>query len=340
MLRKSLSVLILFTAFAVLPASLTAQSALDAQPRHIETQAEVLPAASPQCSLGIKYDDGIFNDAYSVGDGDPNDSTMVMKFDLPGGVTGFDQVCACFTRGASAPANMSYQVVIYNDNGPSGAPGTLLGTVNATASSIPVFPTTQFYSVNLASSGITLPDNSVYVGVRWPGGSLFLCGDRSDTTPQRTNYGSGNSGASWSGLSGLFPTASPRALGIRADPRTSTAACTPSPTALCLNGGRFRVQAAFETPSGLSGPAQVVQLTNDTGYLWFFDEDNVEVVVKVLNACSSTRPRYWVFAAGLTNVEVVITVTDTQSGATKTYTNPLRTPFEPVQDTSAFATCP
>jgi hypothetical protein len=47
-----------------------------------------------------------------------------------------------------------------------------------------------------------------------------------------------------------------------------------------------------------------------------------------------------VFAAGLTNVEVTLNVTDTRNGTPKTYFNPLGTPYAPVQDTSAFATCP
>jgi hypothetical protein len=35
-----------------------------------------------------------------------------------------------------------------------------------------------------------------------------------------------------------------------------------------------------------------------------------------------------------------LTVTDTQTGAIQTYTNPQGTPFQPIQDTNAFATCP
>jgi hypothetical protein len=46
--------------------------------------------------------------------------------------------------------------------------------------------------------------------------------------------------------------------------------------------------------------------------------------------------RKWVFAAGMTNVNVVLTVTDTVTGATRTYENPLNTPFAPVQDVAAF----
>ena len=43
--------------------------------------------------------------------------------------------------------------------------------------------------------------------------------------------------------------------------------------------------------------------------------------------------------AGFTLPEVLMTVTDTQTGEVRTYTNPQGTAFEPVQDTSAFL-CP
>ncbi|HEX5715648.1 MAG TPA: hypothetical protein VF179_05775, partial [Thermoanaerobaculia bacterium] len=82
-----------------------------------------------------------------------------------------------------------------------------------------------------------------------------------------------------------------------------------------------------------------VPLTSDTGYFWFFGSTNVEMIIKVLNGCGANN-RYWVFAGGLTNVRVRITVTDTLRGVTKQYTNPQGTAFQPIQDTSAFATCP
>jgi hypothetical protein len=90
---------------------------------------------------------------------------------------------------------------------------------------------------------------------------------------------------------------------------------------------------------GGSGAGHAVPLTGDTGYFWFFNAANVEMVVKVLDGCG-LNGRYWVFAGGLTNVRVVTTVTDTRTGAVKTYTNPQGTPFQPLQDTAAFATCP
>lgn len=115
--------------------------------------------------------------------------------------------------------------------------------------------------------------------------------------------------------------------------------CLPSSTNFCLAGGRFKVEAIWQTPDGVTGAAHVVKLTDDSGYLWFFSPSNVEAIVKVLNACA-LNGRFWFFAGGLTNVKTVITVTDSQNGAVKTYTNPQGTAFAPVQDTSAFSTCP
>ncbi|HZI67057.1 MAG TPA: hypothetical protein VFF17_10880 [Thermoanaerobaculia bacterium] len=80
-------------------------------------------------------------------------------------------------------------------------------------------------------------------------------------------------------------------------------------------------------------------LTNDSGYFSFFDASNVEILVKTLNGCG-LNSRYWVFGAGLTDVEVTLRVTDTYSGVVKTYDNSRGTAFQPIQDTSAFATCP
>ena len=116
------------------------------------------------------------------------------------------------------------------------------------------------------------------------------------------------------------------------------AGCFPGGTSLCLANHRFKVEAAWRTSDGRTGAGQAVALTGDTGYFWFFDASNVEAVVKVLDACTFNQ-RFWVFAGGLTDVQVDLTVTDTASGAVRTWRNPQGTAFQPIQDTGAFATC-
>jgi hypothetical protein len=108
---------------------------------------------------------------------------------------------------------------------------------------------------------------------------------------------------------------------------------------LSLHGGRFKVEATFHDPhTGALVPANPKPLTDDTGLFWFFDDSNLELVVKALDACE-VNGHFWIFAAGLTDVEAEITVTDTVSGEWKSYRNPPRTAFLPIQDTRAFA-CP
>jgi PKD repeat protein len=116
-------------------------------------------------------------------------------------------------------------------------------------------------------------------------------------------------------------------------------ACVANATTLCLSSGRFQVTAAWQKPDGSSGNGNAIPLTSDSGYFWFFDPTNIELVTKVLNACA-VNTNYWVFGAGLTNVKVTVTVLDTVTGVSEQYFNALGTAFQPIQDTAAFGTCP
>lgn len=122
---------------------------------------------------------------------------------------------------------------------------------------------------------------------------------------------------------------------------TGALPCVDGPNTLCLLNKRFKVEATYRTAQGQTGPGRAVRLTEETGYFWFFNQTNIEAVFKLLNACTpALGNRFWVFAGGLTDVEVTTTVTDTSTGAVKSYFNPLGTPFQPIADTGAFATCP
>ncbi|HRC85376.1 MAG TPA: dockerin type I domain-containing protein [Thermoanaerobaculia bacterium] len=118
-----------------------------------------------------------------------------------------------------------------------------------------------------------------------------------------------------------------------------TAACTPGSTTLCLGGGRFKLEMTWKTPQGQQGSGHAVAVNRDSGYFWFFDANNAEVIVKVINGCA-VNSRYWVFAAGLTAVETQLVVTDTVRGVTRRFTNTQGVPFQPLQDAGAFETCP
>jgi Calx-beta domain len=114
--------------------------------------------------------------------------------------------------------------------------------------------------------------------------------------------------------------------------------CQPSATTMCLNNGRFQVRTRWRTSGGQQGEGRAEGLSNETGFFWFFNSENVEMIVKALDGCGVNQ-RFWVFAGGLTDVEVEMEVTDTRTGAVQTYLNPRGNAFLPIQDTSAFPTC-
>jgi hypothetical protein len=115
---------------------------------------------------------------------------------------------------------------------------------------------------------------------------------------------------------------------------TRPTVCTPGADALCLNGSRFRVVVAWSTTDGRNGSGQAVPLSDDTGTFWFFDPSNVELVVKVLDG-RALNNHFWVFYGALSNVAYTITVTDSLTGASRTYSNPQGTQAS-ASDTSAF----
>jgi hypothetical protein len=111
---------------------------------------------------------------------------------------------------------------------------------------------------------------------------------------------------------------------------------------LTFHAGRFTASATWDMGDGRKGQANAISLAaaigDDTSQgFWFFAQDNLELEIKVLDGRDAKGGGFWwVFASGLTNAGVVLTVIDTKHGITKTYRNPIGTPFQPIQDTSAF----
>ena len=127
-----------------------------------------------------------------------------------------------------------------------------------------------------------------------------------------------------------FPTTGPFTLIVG----LSGGRCTSDSHTLCLNNGRFQVTTTWRTPDGVSGVGTAIPLSSDTGYFWFFNSANVELVVKALDA-RLVNGKFWIFYGALSDVNYTITVVDTEKSVTKTYTNP-QGKLASVADTSAF----
>lgn len=99
--------------------------------------------------------------------------------------------------------------------------------------------------------------------------------------------------------------------------------CVASDTALCLQAHRFEVSVAWtnQHAGGASGAGHAVAGTDETGTFWFFDSANTELVTKVLDG-RGVNGKFWFFWGGLTDVEYTITVTDIQTGASRSYRHP------------------
>ncbi len=89
-------------------------------------------------------------------------------------------------------------------------------------------------------------------------------------------------------------------------PETTVFQVSPPATQLLLLDAHFAVTATFSPDLQ---PARGIQLSDQSGYFWFFDPGTVELTVKILDG----RPfneHYWVFIASTTNVPWNVTVTD------------------------------
>lgn len=115
--------------------------------------------------------------------------------------------------------------------------------------------------------------------------------------------------------------------------------CFESSRALCLGDDRFRVEVEWRNFLGVRGTGQTVALTGDAGLFWFFDAENLELLVKTVDGCGEFG-RHWLFAAATTNVEYTAHVIDTATGRSRSYFNPLGRSSPAITDTDAFATCP
>ncbi|MCY3929154.1 MAG: leucine-rich repeat domain-containing protein [Acidobacteria bacterium] len=106
--------------------------------------------------------------------------------------------------------------------------------------------------------------------------------------------------------------------------------------ALCLQDGRFQVTSTWSNPAkGETGVGTPIPDTDSAGYMWFFSPGNIELVLKVLDG-RWFNDSWWVYASALTDVDYTITVLDTDTEASRTYTNNPARPFCGFGDIGAF----
>jgi Metallo-peptidase family M12/Fibronectin type III domain len=115
-------------------------------------------------------------------------------------------------------------------------------------------------------------------------------------------------------------------------------ACVADGSTLCLLGDRFEARARWRNPHPPFGygtaAARAAPGSGSTGLFTFFDPDNVELAVKMLDG-RVVNGAFWHFYGALSDVEYWVSVRDSVDDASRTYHN---APFELCGrgDTRAF----
>jgi photosystem II stability/assembly factor-like uncharacterized protein len=117
-------------------------------------------------------------------------------------------------------------------------------------------------------------------------------------------------------------------------PAASGPTWTVHPSLLSLDGGRFQAEVSWQTAGGQSGQGHAVALGDESGYFWFFDSQNTELFVKLVDG-RSVNGHFWVFYGALSDVAYTVRIQDLATGAERTYRNPAGH-LASVGDTAAF----
>jgi len=303
----------------------------------------------PPAGSIIKDDNG-FETSYGF-TSVPTQGEYVMRVSPNAGTQRLRSVCLCWFHDQEEPGDdlISFDLNVYGVSG-SGAPGALIASVPGLSADVNLTFSEEWQRVELTLPINVIVNGPFFVGPQWNPSvdrRFFLCAD--ETGPGFEKAFSRTSG-DWEMLGTVDDFPAYRALGIRAvvdaAPPQSTS-CTRNAQTACLLDGRFEVKVSMKNfaspPATFPGIIQTYQgsssETDQSVSFYSFTDGNVEVFVKMVDACGTSFDSFWLFAAGATNAETVITVRDTVADQVRTITNPSGQLFMPVANTAAFLTC-
>ncbi len=172
----------------------------------LDTGALTLPviAGDAQCAPGtpnlVVQDDGVAENGYGLGPG-AQQGWYLLKFTPSIYPRSYSDVCFAFISAYPDETSLEFDLVVYDDDGADGRPGTLLGSRRVTTDGANLFPempsVLQFVRFSLEPLDLEITAGSVYIGARWSpqegSGELgqpdrFLAMDESPTTLLREGY--------------------------------------------------------------------------------------------------------------------------------------------------------
>ncbi len=207
--------------FLLLAAASWAQPAKQADPSpRVLAGASMLAPGGPSvpmgvvdCAGGIIADDGSAENGYGWNPATVTDGRDVHLLTPPFYPFLLTDVCLAWAQ-LGGDTSINYNLVIYDDDGPGGEPGTQLASIPVTAAGVPGTLPGQFYTYNIIAQNVVIPSGGVYVGAQWNATveqSFYLISDETGTL--NPGWGWANV-APWTALQSFFPAY--RALFVRA----------------------------------------------------------------------------------------------------------------------------
>jgi hypothetical protein len=188
------------------------------------TPAPAGTACGAATTGAIIHDDGSVDTNYWLNG--RADAAAVEKFTPTSYPNSFSNVCFQFITTNSNQSTLNFTILVFDDDGPDGSPGTLLGSKAATATQLHVatssaaypFPAT-FEMFDISDLNLSVTSGSVYIGATWdsrstafPNAKLGL--DTSASTPLGDGYRRLTGTSAWDKIVNSTPAY--RALFVRA----------------------------------------------------------------------------------------------------------------------------
>ena len=292
-----------------------------------------------------KYDDGTPEAFTTIRNAHEQEYAQRFRLSSAGTVT---SVTACFAREENDNnADVAFVLTFYRNSG--GRPGSQLASYSATASGLARGRVTCVAANRGDITRQRVESGDTWLSVRWANSSgKSFAEDRNGPGGTanfwRARSSSGGNWGSWNAetvATAYFIRLGVDHGGSTPDPDPDpdpdpppTPGCTPTTTALQFDGG-YKVSMCYKTPEGVVGQAKSgVWASGQSGILWFFNRDNAEVLVKVLDGCAHNGHR-WVFVAPVTTVEFNLWVTAPNSDRW-VHSNQQNVTAATKSDTSAF----
>src|SRR5581483_4610481 len=160
----------------------------------------------------VIHDDGIIDNGYSGAQGLVSTVIFADKFTPAVYPSIYTSVCLDLITFPGGPTTHNIEVVVFDDDGPGGSPGTELGALPVTATvhavdSVPASP--EWNSFDISSLAIIVNDGSVYIGARYAvpvsGSNVFVSSDETGSVGFAGGYWFNDLDGVWAPIENAFP---------------------------------------------------------------------------------------------------------------------------------------